>query len=494
MKARTTLIHPDDDVAVAFERLRAGESVTLGGGEICVKDEVAPGHKIAIREILAGKPVIKYGYPIGLAIADIAAGEHVHSHNLRTGLSGEMAYSYAPLLTRPAPRVPGTFSGFRRENGKAGIRNELWIVPTVGCVNSVAAALAQKAQRLVGGTLEGVYSFTHPYGCSQLGDDHENTKKALCSLINHPNAGGVLALGLGCENNTIAGMQAMLGHGDTERVKFLACQDAADEEAAAIAILEKLAAHAARFQREEIPMAELIVGLKCGGSDGLSGITANPLVGAFSDRLIAEGGTTILTEVPEMFGAEQLLLNRCASEGVFKKAVSMINGFKGYFIAHGQPVYENPSPGNKAGGITTLEDKSLGCTQKAGRAPVEDVLGYGEAVRVRGLNLLNAPGNDLVASTALAAAGAHIILFTTGRGTPFGAPVPTIKISSNTALALHKSGWIDFDAGPAADGAPLPALCDALYALVRDTASGSPTKSERQGFRDLAIFKSGVTL
>ena len=345
------------------------------------------------------------------------------------------------------------------------------------------------------GSIEGIYSFSHPYGCSQLGDDHENTKKALRGLISHPNAGAVLVLGLGCENNTIAGMKEMLGHEDTERVKFLVCQSVEDEIEAALKLLRELSYYAERFEREGIPISELIIGLKCGGSDGFSGITANPVVGVFSDRLVAEGGTTILTEVPEMFGAETILMNRCENREIFDKTVRLINDFKAYFTDHGQPVYENPSPGNKEGGITTLEEKSLGCTQKAGHATVVDVLKYGEQVKRKGLNLLESPGNDLVASTALVMSGAHIVLFTTGRGTPFGSPVPTVKISTNTPLANKKRGWIDFDTGSLITGTDIFSLGNDLYDLVRDISSGYVhTKTEQLGIRDLAIFKNGVTL
>ncbi len=331
MRTRAILINSRDNVAVACAPITAGERVIIDGCGIIAKSDIALGHKIAVKPIPAGEAVVKYGYPIGQAVSDIAICEHVHVHNVKTGLFGELAYAYEPNLTPPKRRPSGSFRGFRRTNGKAGIRNELWIIPTVGCVNSIGANIARRAQQLVQGTVDGVYCFAHPYGCSQLGDDHENTKKALCGLINHPNAGGVLVLGLGCENNTIEGMQEMLGHGDTARVKFLSCQDVEDEEAAALALLAELAAYAGGFSREDISLSELVVGLKCGGSDGLSGITANPLVGAFSDRLISEGGTTILTEVPEMFGAESILFNRCASRDIFDKAVAMVNGFKGYY-------------------------------------------------------------------------------------------------------------------------------------------------------------------
>ncbi|MCL1874998.1 MAG: altronate dehydratase family protein [Synergistaceae bacterium] len=492
---RAIIINPVDNVAVALEHVKAGERFTARGREYEAKTDAAPGHKIALVDIPAGSEVIKYGYPIGRATVPIAAGETVHVHNLKTALSGELEYDYKPRLTPPDPRTPGSFKGFRRKDGKAGIRNEIWIIPTVGCVNSIGQVIAAKARGLVRGTVNGIYSYSHPYGCSQLGADHENTKKALRGLINHPNAGAALVLGLGCENNTMEGMKELLGHGDTERVKFLTCQDAGDEMEAALRLLEELVSYAEGFAREDIPTSELVVGLKCGGSDGLSGITANPLVGVYADRLIAEGGTAILTEVPELFGAETILMNRCESREVFEETVKLINGFKAYFTSHGQPVHGNPSPGNKEGGITTLEDKSLGCTQKAGRATVTDVLKYGERTKKKGLNLLESPGNDLVSTTALAVSGAHLVLFTTGRGTPFGSPVPTVKISSNTRLAEAKRGWIDFDAGRLIAGADIRSLADELYELVRDIASGKTlTKTEQSGARDLAIFKNGVTL
>ena len=492
---RTVIINSADNVAVAIGLISKGESFVAGGQEIYVKTDIAPGHKIAVSDIPAGSEVIKYGYPIGRATKAIAAGEVIHSHNLKTGLSGEVEYVYEPCLTPPKPQTPRSFKGFRRKDGKTGIRNEIWIIPTVGCVNSIAEIIGKEAQSLVCGSIEGIYSFPHPYGCSQLGTDHENTKKALCDLINHPNAGAALVLGLGCENNTIAGMKEMLGDWDDERVKFLVCQDTEDEIDTALKLLKELTGYAQSYKREDIPTSELVVGLKCGGSDGFSGITANPLVGVFSDMLIAEGGTTILTEVPEMFGAETILMNRCVNREIYNKTVKMINSFKAYYITHGQPIYENPSPGNKEGGITTLEEKSLGCTQKAGCATVVDVLEYGAPVIKKGLNLLEAPGNDLVASTALAMSGAQIVLFTTGRGTPFGSPVPTVKISSNTALAKKKNGWIDFDAGSLIDGADIFSLGEDLFKLVLDISSGIvQTKAEQFGCRDLAIFKNGVTL
>ena len=375
-----------------------------------------------------------------------------------------------------------------------GVRNEIWILPTVGCVNSIASALEKKAQGLVAGTVEAVVAFPHPYGCSQMGDDQENTRTVLADMVRHPNAGGVLVLGLGCENSNIPVLKGYIGEYDPQRVKFLQCQDVEDEQQEAMKLLEELAAYAGSFHREKIDAGELIIGMKCGGSDGLSGITANPAVGAFSDLLISKGGTTILTEVPEMFGAETILMNRCETRELFEETVSLINGFKNYFTSHNQTIYENPSPGNKKGGISTLEDKSLGCTQKSGSAPVKGVLAYGEPVKVKGLNLLSAPGNDLVASTALAVSGAHIVLFTTGRGTPFASPVPTVKISSNSKLAGHKGDWIDFNAGCMVEGKGKAQLARELFDYVLEVASGRKVKAEEAGFHDMAIFKQGVTL
>ena len=484
-------IHQNDNVAVALRTIPAG---TVFEG-VSARAEIPQGHKMALLPMKEQDQIVKYGFSIGHATTDIAAGDWVHTHNMATNLSGEIEYKYEPQVNDLKEMPPQTFKGYRRGDGKAGIRNEIWIIPTVGCVNDIAKALAEKNQDLVSGSIDGLYTFPHPYGCSQTGEDHAQTRKLLAALTRHPNAGAVLVLGLGCENLTHEQFLEELGDYDPDRVKFLICQQVDDEMAAGRELLEECAAYASGFQRESIPASELVVGMKCGGSDGLSGITANPLVGRFSDLLIAQGGSTILTEVPEMFGAEGFLLNRCVNEEVFDKAVNMINGFKQYFIRHNEVVYDNPSPGNKQGGITTLEDKSCGCVQKGCSAPIADVIGYGDPVTAKGLNMLYGPGNDLVSCTALTAAGAHLILFTTGRGTPFGAPAPTMKIATNTPLAMKKAGWIDFNAGVAADGdRTLDEAARDLMQAVLDTASGKQTRTEEKGFREIAIFKGGVTL
>lgn len=484
-------IHPKDNVAVALKPIPAG---TVFEG-VAAKTDIPQGHKMALNGLAENDQVVKYGFPIGHATCPIAPGEWVHTHNMKTNLSGQLEYSYHPKLNPPAPLPCATFQGFRRKNGQVGIRNEIWIIPTVGCVNDVAKALVKQNQDLVTGTIDGLYTFPHPFGCSQTGADHAQTRKLLAALTRHPNAGAVLVLSLGCENLTHEQFVKELGAYDENRVKFLTCQQVEDEMAAGREILARLAAYAGEFHREPIPASELVVGMKCGGSDGLSGITANPTVGRFSDLLVAQGGSTVLTEVPEMFGAEGFLMNRCCSEEVFHKAVNMINGFKEYFLRHNEVVYENPSPGNKAGGITTLEDKSCGCVQKGGSAPIMDVIGYGDQVVTKGLNMLYGPGNDLVSSTALTAAGAHLILFTTGRGTPFGAPAPTMKLATNTPLAQKKRGWIDFNAGVVADGSrTLDEAAQDLMALVLEVASGKKTRAEEKGFREISIFKDGVVL
>ena len=484
-------IHPKDNVAVALRAIPAG---TVFGG-VTVREEIPQGHKMAMAALTENDQVVKYGFSIGHATATIAPGQWVHTHNMATNLSGEMEYSYHPNIRFPEKAAAQNFQGFRRADGKAGIRNEIWIIPTVGCVNDVAKALVKENQDLVCGSVDGLYAYTHPFGCSQTGEDHAQTRKLLASLVRHPNAAAVLVLELGCENLTHEQFLEELGEYDLARVKFLTCQQVEDELEAGRALLKECAAYAARFTREEIPASELVIGMKCGGSDGLSGITANPVVGRFSDMLVAQGGSTVLTEVPEMFGAEGFLMDRCVSEAVFQKAVEMINGFKAYFIRHNEVVYDNPSPGNKAGGITTLEDKSCGCVQKGGRAPIMDVIGYGDAVVTKGLNMLYGPGNDLVSATALTAAGAHMVLFTTGRGTPFGAPAPTMKIATNTPLAQKKQGWIDFNAGVVADGTrTLQEAAEDLLTFVLEVASGKQTKNEEKGFREISIFKDGVVL
>ena len=484
-------INPSDNVAVALDPLKKGDEV-LG---VTLKTDIPAGHKFALNVINESENVIKYGSPIGRAVCCIDSGEWVHTHNIKTNLDGVLEYEYTP---EPIPQKSGktaSFKGFRRKNGSVGIRNEIWIIPTVGCVNSVAEALAGAAEKYKKGSIDAVCAFTHPYGCSQLGEDHLKTQKALAGLVKHPNAGGVLVLGLGCENNNIDEFKKVLGEVDSDRVKFLNCQDEADEIKAGLEILEDLCGKASEDIRTEACSDELIVGLKCGGSDGLSGITANPAAGAFSDLLIYGGGTAVLTEVPEMFGAETLLMKRCETKEIFDDTVKLINNFKEYFMRYGQTVYENPSPGNKAGGITTLEDKSLGCTQKCGTSAVKAVIDYGDPVKVKGLNLLNAPGNDLVASTSLAVSGAHLVLFTTGRGTPFGSPVPTVKISSNTPLAQKKKSWIDFNAGVICETGDINACGEDLFEYVMKLASGEiKTKNEEHGMRGISIFKDGVTL
>ena len=486
------VIHPDDNVAVALQPLGRGEKIQELGAALA--GDIPAGHKIAIRPIPAGGAVLKYGLPIGAAAQTIAAGEHVHTHNVRTQLAGELAYQYTPAPVTMQSAPARTFMGYRRKFGRAGIRNELWIIPTVGCVNDVARTLRNQAQALVGGAVEGVSAFEHPYGCSQMGDDQENTRGILADLAVHPNAGGVLVLGLGCENSGVEEIRKRMPAFDPERVRFLVTQETENELEEGMRLLTELAARMQSDKREEIGADQLVIGLKCGGSDGFSGITANPLIGRFSDQLIAMGGSTILTEVPEMFGAETLLMARCETEAVFRDTVGMINSFKRYYEEHNQPIYENPSPGNKEGGITTLEDKALGCTQKSGSAVVRAVLPYAGRVEVNGLNLLSAPGNDLISTTALAAAGAQIVLFSTGRGTPFGGPVPTLKIASNSKLAARKQNWIDFDAGKLLTTHTMEHLAGELLELVLMTASGKPAKNEINDYRGIAIFKSGVTL
>lgn len=449
------------------------------------KDNVevrSDGHKYAVRAIAVGEQIIKYGMPIGKAMADIAVGEHVHVHNMTTNLSGCLEYEYCPQASVSESRAP--FQGevpkilaYRHKDGRIGIRNDIWVVPTVGCVNALAERLASSC---------GGIALTHPYGCSQLGDDHECTARVLAALCRHPNAGGVLVVALGCENNTLESFKARLGDVSSLNIRFMLAQDAGDEYEEGLRLISELERNRP-VEREEVPVSSLVVGLKCGGSDGFSGLTANPLVGRFSDWLIERGGSAVLTEVPEMFGAETILMNRCKDRATFDKCVAMINGFKEYYQRHGQVCYENPSPGNKAGGITTLEDKSLGCVQKGGASTVVDVLEYGERVKTSGLSLLSGPGNDLVASTALAAAGCHIVLFTTGRGTPFGTVVPTVKVATNSSLAAAKPKWIDWDAMACSD-------TEEFAAKVMAVSSGEMAANEKNGSRAIAIFKDGVTL
>ena len=488
-------INPEDNVVVALRPLKKGETFSFEGREVTATEDIPQGHKMAVAELSEGSTVVKYGQSIGHVTTDVHPGQWIHTHNMKTNLSGEVEYTYEPTHPELAPVEPQTFMGYRTKDGRAATRNEIWIIPTVGCVNGIAQTLEAQCQDLVQGAVEGIHAFTHPFGCSQTGADHEQTKKLLVALSRHPNAAGVLFLSLGCENCTHQQILDELGEYDPQRVRFLTCQDVEDELASGRAIIEELAELISHNRRVPIPVSELVVGMKCGGSDGLSGITANPTIGRVSDMVVAQGGTSVLTEVPEMFGAESFLLGRCVSKEVFDAAAGMLNGFKDYFLRHHEVVYDNPSPGNKQGGITTLEDKSCGCVQKGGTAPVTDVIGYGDAVKEKGLTLLCGPGNDLVSSTALAAVGAHLILFTTGRGTPFGAPVPTLKIATNSALATRKKNWIDFNAGVIADGTISDEEATRqLMALVIRTASGEETRSEESGCRGIAVWKDGVTL
>lgn len=491
-------ISEKDNVAVAFHPVEKGTVLALGDRQVTVLEDIPQGHKVSICPIEKEGQVIKYGFPIGHATKEIAEGSWVHTHNMATNLSKEQEYTYHPEENVSASvstdNNTAVFQGFRRKDGKVGVRNEIWIIPTVGCVNDIAKKLVRENQDLVKGSIEGLYTFPHPFGCSQTGADHAQTRKLLAALVRHPNAGAVLVLSLGCENLTQDQFKEELGEYDADRVKFLVCQEVEDEHLEGRKLLEECAAYAGQFGRVPIPADQLVIGMKCGASDGLSGITANPTVGRFSDLLIAQGGSTILTEVPEMFGAEGMLMNRCASREVFDKAVEMINGFKRYFISHHEVVYENPSPGNRQGGITTLEDKSCGCVQKGGTAPIADVMDYGNQVETKGLNLLYGPGNDLVSSTALTAAGAHIILFTTGRGTPFGAPAPTVKIATNSQIAEKKKNWIDFNAGTVVEGETLDSAGKRLLEYVLEVASGKQTNNEKQGYREISIFKDGVVL
>ncbi|MDM3334063.1 altronate dehydratase family protein [Citrobacter sp. Cb127] len=490
-------IHTLDNVAVALADLAEGTEVTVDGQAVILRQAVSRGHKFALCDIAQGENVIKYGLPIGHTLVDVAAGEHIHAHNTRTNLSDLDTYSYHPdfqaELVQPADR---DVQIYRRANGEVGVRNELWILPTVGCVNAMARQMQNRFLKETNDAegIDGVHLFSHTYGCSQLGDDHINTRTMLQNMVRHPNAGAVLVVGLGCENNQVDAFRETLGEYDPKRVHFMVCQHQEDEVEAGIEHLHQLYNVMRNDKREPGKLGELKFGLECGGSDGLSGITANPMLGRFSDYVIANGGTTVLTEVPEMFGAEQLLMDHCRDEETFGKLVTMVNDFKQYFIAHDQPIYENPSPGNKAGGITTLEDKSLGCTQKAGSSQVVDVLRYGERLKTHGLNLLSAPGNDAVATSALAGAGCHMVLFSTGRGTPYGGFVPTVKIATNSELAAKKKHWIDFDAGQLIHGKAMPQLLSEFVDTIVEFANGKQTCNERNDFRELAIFKSGVTL
>ena len=491
-------INAADNVAVALQDVEAGTRIDIDGVDAAACCKIPAGHKVALQDMEEGENVVKYGFPIGHLLTPVKKGGLIDHTNLKTNLEGLLEYTYEPDLTEvPEASEKACFKGYRRKDGRAGIRNELWIIPTVGCVNGVAQSIQKQFEKELHEypSIEKVIAFPHNYGCSQLGDDHENTRNILADMVHHPNAAGVLVVALGCENNQLGAFRELVGDVDEARVKFMESQKIeGDEVAFGLGLLREIAEAAKGDRREDVPFSELKVGLKCGGSDGFSGITANPLLGRFSDWIVAQGGTTVLTEVPEMFGAETILMARCQDKDTFDKTVHLINDFKAYFMKNNQPVYENPSPGNKAGGISTLEEKSLGCTQKSGNSIVRDVLAYGERLTTKGLNLLSAPGNDLVASTALAAAGCQIVLFTTGRGTPFGTFVPTAKISTNSTLATNKPLWIDFNAGTIVEDSRAEDVDKEFIDFVLGVASGNLVNNEKSGYSEIAIFKSGVTL
>jgi len=496
MRTQYLRINADDNVAVALVTLKAGDAVTVNGEVITLVQEIPAGHKFALKDFEAKEFVVKYGYAIGHARDAISRGGLVNEKNIKTNLDGVLDYTYAPALVYPIIANRSlTFQGYRRKNGDTGIRNEIWVIPTVGCVNGTVNQLVDALKKETNGVgVDAIVGYPHNYGCSQLGEDHQNTRKILLNMVKHPNAGGILVVGLGCENNQLTVFREMLGDYDPDRIKFMETQKVGDEFEEGMTLLREIYAVASTDVRSEVSMSELKVGLKCGGSDGFSGITANPLLGVFSDFMVAQGGTTVLTEVPEMFGAETILMNRCETPDLFDKTVHLINDFKDYFIRNEQPIYENPSPGNKAGGISTLEEKSLGCTQKCGKSVVKDVLMYGETLQTKGLNLFSAPGNDLVAATALASAGCQIVLFTTGRGTPFGSFVPTMKIATNSTLAINKPGWIDFNAGIILEDKTMEETHESFVAYLLKVASGEFVNNEKKNYREIAIWKSGVTL
>lgn len=447
-------------------------------------DNIPAGHKVALCDINKDDFVIKYGQIIGRATQFIPKGSWVHSHNLRSHLDEKMEYEYNYKAFNPEIKA-GTFLGYKRDKGRAGIRNEIYIIPTVGCVNNVCMRVEKLCQKYVKGSIDGIFALTHQFGCSQLGEDNDNIKKLLCSVALNPNASYVLFVGLGCENNGLDGIKEYLKPFNRDNIAYFNCQEVEDDVSYAVDIIKGFADKVKDLKREEVSLKELCIGLKCGGSDGYSGLTANPLVGTITDKFVSLGASAILTEVPEMFGAEQLLMNKCKDKQVFVKYKEMIENFKAYYTDNGFPVYENPSPGNKKGGITTLEEKSLGCVEKAGSTEIVDVLEYGELVTKSGVSVLNAPGNDLIASTALAASGCQIVLFTTGRGTPFSTFVPTMKIATNDRLSNFKSNWIDFNA--------FSMNAEGLFDIIMSTVNGV-YKCKNEDQREIAFYKTGVTL
>lgn len=482
-------LHPKDNVALALRPLPSGARVSVEGISLFTRDPIPYGHKVALVSIPKGGRIIKYGYPIGRAVRSISPGEHVHVHNTESGRAhGDTARPVIREESSLIPRFPqDTFLGFRRQDGRVGVRNHVLVMASVHCVNG--------GVERIGREVPGVVALPHIYGCSQLGEDLAQTRRVLEGYVSHPNVGATLIVGLGCE--ALPTRELVDGLRDRGyRVELLLLQEIGGSRAAVRKgkeLAAELLGEVGKLRPEPVPLSELVVGVECGGSDAWSGVTANPAVGAIADALVAHGGTVILSEVTEFIGAEHILAARAISPEVGKAILRAVARREGVAVEMGVDLRgAQPSPGNMEGGLTTIEEKSLGAIVKGGTTPVREFLGYGERPSARGLVVMDTSGNDLESVTGMVAGGAQVVLFTTGRGTPVGNPiVPVIKISSNTPLYERMRDDLDFDAGSILRGEPPTSVAARLAALLLEVAGGRPTQAEVWGHREFAIEPRG---
>jgi len=509
--ARITIrLHPDDNVVIARADLLAGAALPAEG--IAARQRVPSGHKVATRPIASGEPIRRYGQIIGFASADIAPGAHVHTHNCEIR-DFQRDYAHGTLATPTQyANQPATFQGYVRADGRVATRNYIGVLTSVNCSATVARYMAEvfRANPFQDGgplaeypNVDGVVALTHKTGCGMAGEGEgmDLLRRVIAGYARHPNFAAVLVVGLGCEANQIGGLMRAEKLAEGPKLHTMTIQEtggAAKTVREGVARIKELLPDVNRAQREAVPASHISIGLQCGGSDGYSGISANPALGAASDLLVRHGGTVILSESPETYGAEHLLTRRAVSREVGEKLVKVMKWWEAYTAKHGGTMDNNPSPGNKAGGITTILEKSLGAAAKAGSTNLVDVVGYAEPVTAKGFVFMDTPGYDPVSATGQVAGGANLICFTTGRGSVYGCkPAPSIKLATNTALYKRMTDDMDINCGTIIDGSETVQQCgERILDLILRTASGEKTKSEALGFGDdeFAPWVVGATM
>ena len=510
-------LHSDDNLCVAARHLELGEEISVGGESLRLAEPVRLGHKLAVRAIREGERVKKYGQTIGFATRDIAPGQWIHSHNLTAGRF-EREYEYATEIPPPPAPIEGrTFQGYRRAGGKAGTRNYIAVISSVNCSASVSKYISQRFDNSLLAkfpNVDGLLPLTHKGGCGlqYAGEDHQQLTRVLSGFATHPNVGAYLLVGLGCETGTL---QYLVQHGGlAEGVVqlntkangaarppvVLSMQDCGGTNKtveAGIAAIAEMLPRVNGVRREPIPASELILGCECGGSDGNSGVTANPALGAASDLLVAAGGTSILSETPEIYGAEHLLVRRARTRAIGEKLIDRIRWWEEYTAKFGVEIDNNPSPGNKEGGLTTIYEKSLGAVAKGGSTALCGVYRYAEPVTAQGFVIMDTPGYDPASITGMVAGGANVVCFTTGRGSCFGCkPVPSIKIATNTPMYEQMIDDMDINAGVILEGASVADVGRQIFEFILEVAGGKRTKSEIHGVgeEEFAPWSIGPTL